>query len=96
MFVTVWEFQAREGSEAELLAANQPEGVWGRFFQKGPGYLGSEVLRDARRFVTIDRWISREAYEAFREAHRAEYEAIDRQLERLTDHEHHIGSFESA
>ena len=70
--------------------------VWGLFFRKGQGYLGSEVLRDARRFITIDRWTSREAYESFREAHRTEYEAIDGQLERLTDHEHHIGSFESA
>lgn len=96
MFVTVWEFQAREGSEAELLHANQPEGVWGRFFQKGPGYLGSEVLRDGRRLVTIDRWTSREAYASFREAHLAEYQELDRQLERLTEQEHHLGFFESA
>ena len=70
--------------------------VWGLFFRKGQGYLGSEVLRDARRFITIDRWTSREAYDAFRAAHLAEYQEIDRELERLTEYEHHIGSFESA
>ena len=96
MYVIVWEFQAREGCEAELINANRPEGAWGRFFRKAQGYLGSELLRDTRRFVTIDRWTSREAYDAFRASHAAEYQEIDRQLERLTEHEHHIGSFESA
>jgi hypothetical protein len=96
MFVILWEFQARQSCQAELLAANRPEGDWGRFFRRDPAYLGTEVLCDAHRIVTVDRWTSRDAYNAFREAHLAEYQEIDRQLERLTEHEHHIGSFESA
>jgi len=96
MYVILWEFEVRQGCEEELVAANKPGGTWSRLFQQDPAYLGTEVLRQTPRLVTIDRWISREAYEAFRDAHRAEYEAIDSELERLTENEHHIGSFESA
>ncbi len=96
MYVILWEFQVRPGCEEVLLAVNRPDGAWGRFFRRDSAYLGTEVLREGNRIVTIDRWASQTAYTAFRNANLAEYDAIDRELEHLTEHERHIGFFESA
>lgn len=99
MYVLVWEFRPRRGREAEFEAAYGPDGEWVRLFRGGEGYLGTELHRDtadARRYLTIDRWASRRAYESFRAAHRDAYEAIDRRCEALTERETSIGSFETA
>jgi heme-degrading monooxygenase HmoA len=67
-----------------------PNGEWVRFFRRGSGYLGSELLRDERderRYLTIDRWASRAAYDAFRAGWQAEYHALDGAYDLLTEQE---------
>lgn len=96
MHVMVWEFRVRRGLERQFEEAYGPDGVWAGFFNRGRGYLGTELLRDigtSGRYVTVDRWDSREAFEAFREERAAEYETIDRQCEALTESETPVGSF---
>ena len=95
MFAIVWEFEARSGSEEAIERINGPDGEWTRFFSTDPEFLGTEMLREegTRRYLTIDRWTSRAAYETFCERRRAEYETIDRSLERLTEKERKIGAF---
>lgn len=44
-------------------------------------------------YLTVDRWVSREAYEAFLELHRAEYAAIDAEGAALTVKQRLVGSF---
>ena len=98
MHVIVWEFEAKPGSETEFERAYGPRGAWVEFFARAPGYSGTELLRDRDtpgRYVTIDRWRSRENFEAFRDANRAEYAAIDRRCEDLTRHERLLGRFEA-
>jgi hypothetical protein len=46
------------------------------------------------RYLTLDFWVSCEAYERFREASKTEYAAIDRECEELTESETEVGSFE--
>jgi hypothetical protein len=46
--------------------------------------------------VTIDRWESAAAFEAFKTRFAAEYDAIDRSCESLTRRETLIGRFEVA
>ncbi|MGH9751090.1 MAG: antibiotic biosynthesis monooxygenase family protein [Candidatus Polarisedimenticolia bacterium] len=99
MYVLVWEFRPRRGREAEFEAAYGPEGEWVRLFRTVEGYLGTELHRDtadSRRYLTIDRWSSRSAYESFRAAHREAYEAIDRRCVAFTEKETPVGSFEAA
>jgi len=43
--------------------------------------------------LTIDRWDGEDAYERFRAARRAEYEALDREMEGLTASETRLGAF---
>ena len=89
---------ARGRKECEFERVYGSNGVWPAFFAMGDGYLGTELLKDPDRpgrYMTIDRWDSRERFEAFRNEHRAEYTRIDNQCEALTEHETHIGSFVS-
>jgi 8-oxo-dGTP diphosphatase len=93
--VLVWEFLPAEGCEAAFEAAYGPEGDWACFFRQDPAYLGTELLRGRDgRYVTLDRWRSRAAFEAFRHRHHEAYAALDRRMEALTRHEAPIGAFD--
>ena len=70
MFVTLWEFDVKSGSEELFERTYGPDGPWAELFRRDAGYLGTRLLRDvgaARVYVTMDTWESREAYEEFRE-----------------------------
>jgi heme-degrading monooxygenase HmoA len=61
---------------AEFERAYGAEGEWAQFFKQGPGYIGTELLRDVEnpgRYFVVDRWESADAYNAFAAAHRDEY-----------------------
>ena len=98
-FVVMWEFEPRPDAVREFVRAYGPAGEWVALFRRSPDYLGTELLRDANapsRWVTIDRWTSREAYDRFRAGRAVEYRAIDERCERLTEHEAFVGAFEAA
>ena len=74
MLALVFVYEARDPGEFERVYG--PEGEWAEFFRGGAGYVGTELLRDVEapsRYLVIDRWESREAYQAFVDAHRDEY-----------------------
>jgi quinol monooxygenase YgiN len=98
-YVLIWEFQVRAGKETDFERVYGPQGDWVRFFVQSADYLGTELHRDANtkgRYVTIDRWNSREAYETFRSRHGAEYQELDARCEELTERETPLGAFYSA
>ena len=93
----VWEFLVAAGREEEFLAAYGPSGAWSMLFRRAPGFIETLLLRDQAdpsRFVTIDRWSSATAHDAFRIEYRAEYDALDRSCDALTRHEASLGSYE--
>lgn len=96
-YIYIWTYLVREECITEFVREYGPDGAWVKLFRSAMGYLGTELLQDRenpRRFVTIDRWESREAFETFRTQRAAEFESIDRRCERLTTEETHIGRFE--
>jgi heme-degrading monooxygenase HmoA len=96
MFVVVWQFEIAEEKIAAFEAAYGAEGVWARLFAASPDYKGTELLRDAYvpgQYLTIDRWVSEEAFRTFRKEHDAEYEQIDRSCDDLTTQETRIGAY---
>ncbi len=98
MFVIVWNYRAKVGSESEFETHYCSTGTWVQFFRRGDGFLGTELLCDADvvgNFATIDRWASREKFEAFRSANIEEYRAIDALCDALTVSEVHVGNFET-
>lgn len=99
MFVALWEFEVKPGSEIAFERAYGAGGDWARLFCLDPNFLETRLLRDpalARTYVTIDRWSSREAFERFREQHKEMYFAIDSLCENLTIAERHLGSYEES
>jgi heme-degrading monooxygenase HmoA len=96
-YIIVWEFRPRQGAEARFEEAYGPQGVWAKLFARGEGFVGTELnrdLKDAGRYITVDLWVSRGAFEAFRAGHQAEYTAIDQQCEALTAEEKPLGTFQ--
>ncbi len=96
MYVILWEFLPTPGREADFERAYGASGDWARFFGRDPGYLGTDLFRDTRdprRYLTVDRWASREAYDAFVQRESSRYRALDAELAPLCATERRIGSF---
>ena len=100
MYVVLWRFRPVVGREGEFERAYGPSGVWTRLFAREDGYLGTELLlrrseEESKEYLTLDRWASRGAYEAFRSHRSGEYRRLDRRLEGLTEEETLVGAFEA-
>ena len=96
-YLIIWEFRVRMDMEERFEKAYGPRGDWAEFFAQGEGYVKTELnhdLKDSRRYVTLDFWVSREAYENFRRQHSSEYGAPDQKFEEMTEKELEIGKFE--
>jgi heme-degrading monooxygenase HmoA len=94
MFTTIWEYEVPAGRREAFINVYGAAGRWAILFRRSPGYLGTMLLHDLGdpdRFLTLDRWESRQAYEAFLDASRAEYDALDRETVELTIRERHLG-----
>jgi heme-degrading monooxygenase HmoA len=96
-FTIVWRFTIHPESKVRFESIYGPNGAWAVLFARSAGYRGTELLRgtsDPNSYLTIDRWESEAAFEEFRRQFAAEYEALDRQCEGLTQTEAKIGIFE--
>ena len=95
MFVILWEFEVKPGSEERFQRAYGPEGAWVQLFQRDPHFRGTQLRRDPARplyYFTIDFWDSETAYRQFLEANQAFYLELDRSGEELTLQERQIFS----
>ena len=98
MFVTLWEFEVKPGSEELFERTYGQEGQWAELFRRHTRYLGTRLLRDvgaAGVYVTVDTWESREAYEEFRKKLATAYEELDRKCEGMTVREKNVSAYET-
>src|SRR5438876_7519990 len=96
-YLIIWEFRVRAGMEARFEEVYGPQGDWAQFFADDGGFVRTELnhdLKDSRRYVTLDFWVSREAYENFRRQHASRYGALDQEFEAMTEKELEVGKFE--
>ena len=96
MLALVFAYDARDPDEFERVYG--PEGDWTAFFRAGDGYVGTELLRDVEtpgRYLVIDRWETREAYQAFVDANRDEYMRRVDETAFHYDQELRVGTFEN-
>jgi heme-degrading monooxygenase HmoA len=96
MLALLFSYEARDPAEFEQ--AYGPDGEWAEFFREGAGYIGTELLRDvenAGRYLVIDRWESRDAYQRFVEERREEYMRKVDETAFYYDSELRIGTFEN-
>ncbi|HEX9760556.1 MAG TPA: antibiotic biosynthesis monooxygenase [Candidatus Acidoferrales bacterium] len=97
MIQILWEYEVKPGKEVAFETHYTSLGTWSQLFQKAHGYRGTVLLRDAKRparYVSVDIWSDREAYDTFRREFADEYEKIDALCAGLTDSEREIGIFE--
>jgi heme-degrading monooxygenase HmoA len=90
LYRILWEYHVKTEKLPEFEEAYSPAGAWAKLFQKGEGYLGTELVRDEAnplRFITIDRWSSRAEYEAFLSGWGQAYKQMDARCEGLTERE---------
>lgn len=98
MFVILWEFEVKPGSEPAFERAYGAQGDWVRLFQSDSRYRLTYLLKDISRpqiYFTMDLWDSENAYENFKNVNRQAYLALDRQTEGLTLQERFVGAFQS-
>jgi heme-degrading monooxygenase HmoA len=96
-YAIVWEFQVPPDHVAAFEAAYGPDGDWARLFAGAPGFLEVRLLRSgqqAGRYLTVDRWQSGAAFEAFKSRYASAYHDLDRQLDGLASSEVPVGSFD--
>jgi len=98
VFQILWQFDTTDEQAAAFEAAYGSDGPWAAFFRPAPGFLGTELFRRSASppcFLTLDRWETRAAYEAFRRERAAEYSALDSACEGLTVRERFLSAWET-
>ncbi len=98
MFLVLWEYEVKSGSEKQFEDLHGPAGDWARLFRTDSYYRETRLLLDPFRsnvYLTLDFWTSRDSYEKFMSARKAEYQAIDALGEYLTGNERRVGTYES-
>ena len=90
LLVRVWQYDVRPGHEAEFERLYGASGAWAQLFARSSDYLGTELFRAVqrpRRYVTVDRFSSEEAWHGFLSEHRTAYTELDSHCAELTDAE---------
>lgn len=94
--VILWRFRVAPDHRAAFEAAYGADGDWARLFARGPGFLGTELLRapdETDEYITIDRWDNAASHAAFLDMFGDAYRALDARMEGLTLAEERIGAF---
>lgn len=97
MYAIFWEYKVRPEQVAAFEALYGADGDWARLFSRADGYVETRLFRDTARpmyYLTIDRWLSRAAYEAFVRGSGSAYTALDRRGDALTVRESRLGAFD--
>ncbi len=97
MYMYIWEYYVKDDFVSEFEKIYGHDGAWMQLFKRCNGYNSTELLHDRaneRRYVTIDSWISKSAYETFRKQFAAEFEELDKICNLLTEDEVFWGSFD--
>jgi heme-degrading monooxygenase HmoA len=95
-YTYLWEFLVASDRIEEFKRHYGPAGTWVALFRQSPGYIETLLLQDSanpRRFITVDRWESRDAYESFESRFSREYAAIDEVCQHLTARETPLGQY---
>lgn len=98
-YVYAWEYFVEPRHADAFERGYGPDGEWVALFRRTAGYVRTVLRRDdaqPSRYVTLDEWDSRAAWELFRADFAAEFEAIDALGEEWTVREREIARFDGA
>ena len=97
MYAVIWRYEVKPEVIPTFRSLYGPEGQWASLFGRAQGYLGTELYRDDAtpdHFLTIDRWVSRDAFAVFMSIHGQAYAAMDTKCDGLTVSELRLGDLE--
>lgn len=98
MYTIIWEFHVKPEHEKEFVKLYGKNGAWVKLFEKDDDYFESDLIKDVHsegRYLTIDYWIHKKAYEHFRSENNELYQELDMKGASFTLKEKQIGEFES-
>lgn len=93
MHAIAWRFVVEPQHIEEFRKQYGPNGVREELFRRGDGYIKTELIENPKiptEFVTIDRWITKAAFDRFVSRYQGEYERLHSQLARLTARQERI------
>jgi heme-degrading monooxygenase HmoA len=96
-YIIIWQYDILPAARDSFERAYRPDGDWAALFRTSADYLGTQLLRDLAqpdRYITLDYWRTAGAFAAFKHAHGAAYDDLDRRCTQLTVAEAFVGSFE--
>jgi len=92
----IWEYQVNPDHIDAYIEAYTNNGTWAQFFRQFPGYIGTDLLRDAKnptKFITIDHWQSAADFDHMKNVGSEAYSALDAKFEKYTLEEKFIGTY---
>ena len=94
-YLRLWQFKVSPEMEERFVAAYRSDGGWGQLFATAPGFIRTDLWREADgTYVTADHWESAAAYERF-QAHSGDaYRQLDVELEGIAGIETFLGAFD--
>lgn len=98
MYEILWEYEVRPEHAAAFESLYGAGGEWVSLFREAEGYVETLLFRDTdrpTRYLTIDRWRSRAAFDAFVEAAGPAYAALDLRGDALTVSERRLGAIDA-
>lgn len=96
MFIVIWQYAVSPMFKKGFEELYGPNGQWVKLFQRGEGYLGTQLIKEIKesgQYVTIDTWESQTLYEKFLAEHKTQFAEIDAVGEQFTLSETKIGWF---
>jgi heme-degrading monooxygenase HmoA len=94
--IILWTYEVAPEHETAFAAAYGADGDWARLFGRAEGFVGVELYRHGPLFLSIDRWLSRLAFEAFQERFAADYASLDAKLAPLSQNQRRLGAFDQS
>jgi len=97
-YLYLWRYEVPAEYRRRFEEVYGPEGDWVELFRDSPGYRSTRLLHEpagAGRYLTIDEWESREAFDRFRAEQAEAFEALDARCAALTSAEELLGHFEA-
>ncbi len=94
MTMHVWKFYVKEGCEDGFIMMNTVD--WPDLFGRSPAYSGTKIrAMGSRAYLTIDFWASKDAFDAFVEEYRNDFDRLSSLHRELYETVEHIGFYES-
>ena len=95
-YTCLWEFEVRPERQVEFEQHYGRDGSWTRLFRQSNDFIETLLLKDISnpgRYITVDRWRSKEAYLAFRSNYANQYIQLDKTFNQLSFHENFFGEY---